>query len=100
MAENVSGSYKTILNYEYLTDPKTHLVQLNGMSYKSLKPLVDITTMTRHTHMHIHTHTSTHTNTHLHQFLFQAHPPPQKKRKKKKGGCEDLKRISQQQEQQ
>ena len=102
MEGNVFGSYKTILNYEYLTDPKTHLVELNGMSYKSLKPLVDISTMTRHTHTHAHTHTHTHIHTYKHTStpIFVPSPPPPQKKKKKIGGCEDLKRISQQQEQQ
>ena len=102
MEGNVSGSYKTILNCEYLTDPKTHLVELNGMSYKSLKPLVDITTMTRHTHTCTHTHTHTHIHTYKHTStpIFVPSPPPPPKKTRKKGGCEDLKRISQQQEQQ
>ena len=89
MEGNVSGSYKTILNYEYLTDPKTHLVELNGMSYKSLKPLVDITTMTRHTHTCTYTHTHIHTYKHTSTQIFVPSPPPppqkKKKNKKKKG---------------
>ena len=87
MEGNVSGSYKTILNYEYLTDPKTHLVELNGMSYKSLKPLVDITTMTRHTHTctYTHTHTHPHIQTHIYtNFCSKPTPPPKKKEEKKK----------------
>ena len=84
MEGNVSGSYKTILNYEYLTDPKTHLVELNGMSYKSLKPLVDITTMTRHTHTCTYTHTHPHIQTHIYtNFCSKPKPTPPKKRKKK-----------------
>ena len=79
MEGNVSGSYKTILNYEYLTDPKTHLVELNSM-----KPLVDITTMTRHTHTCTYTHTHIHTYKHTSTPIFVPSPPPPPKKKRRK----------------